>query len=66
MMTGSSNRAGSLTRSTVSWKLDRGPKNGMNCFGKLSLEDGQSRVPAPPHMMTGVMRLVMFGGSSWG
>src|SRR5215218_4013925 len=31
----------------------------MNCFGKLSRDDGQSRVPAPPHMMTGVMRLII-------
>src|SRR5215207_10245357 len=31
----------------------------MNCFGKLSRDEGQSRVPAPPHMITGVMRLII-------
>jgi hypothetical protein len=25
----------------------------MNCFGMLSRDSGQTRVPAPPHMMTG-------------
>jgi hypothetical protein len=27
----------------------------MNCFGMLSRDAGHSRVPAPPHMMTGMI-----------
>jgi hypothetical protein len=25
----------------------------MNCFGMVSRDSGHTRVPAPPHMMTG-------------
>jgi hypothetical protein len=25
----------------------------MNCFGRVSRDSGQTRVPAPPHMITG-------------
>jgi hypothetical protein len=25
----------------------------MNCFGKVSRDSGHTRVPAPPHMITG-------------
>jgi hypothetical protein len=30
----------------------------MNCFGMVSREAGQTRVPAPPHMMTGIILLI--------
>src|ERR1700730_18865940 len=33
----------------------------MNCFGRLSRDSGQTRVPAPPHMMTG--RILTFSRS---
>src|SRR3977135_895993 len=35
------------------WKVECGPTREMNCFGRLSRDSGQTRVPAPPHMMTG-------------
>ncbi len=40
-------------RLAVTWKLDRSSSSGMNCFGMLSRDAGHSRVPEPPHMMTG-------------
>jgi hypothetical protein len=30
-----------------------------NCFGMLSRESGHSRAPAPPHLMTGTIRVGM-------
>ena len=30
----------------------------MNCFGIFSREAGQTRVPAPPHMITGIILLI--------
>ena len=29
--------------------------SGTNCFGMLSRETGHKRVPAPPHMITGII-----------
>jgi hypothetical protein len=51
---GRANRAGSATRASVCWKVERSPISGMNCFGMLSRETGHSRVPAPPHISTGI------------
>ena len=31
------------------------PTRETNCFGLLSRETGHSRVPAPPHMITGMI-----------
>jgi hypothetical protein len=31
------------------------PTNETNCLGMLSRETGHKRVPAPPHMITGVI-----------
>jgi hypothetical protein len=47
----------SETRVSVSWKVERAPNNGRNCFGRPSREAGHSRVPAPPHMIRGMIRL---------
>ena len=47
---------GSATRCAAAWKVDRSPSRGMNCFGKLSREAGQSLVPEPPHMITGKIK----------
>jgi hypothetical protein len=33
--------------------VDRVPISGMNCLGKVSRDSGHTRVPAPPHMVTG-------------
>jgi hypothetical protein len=57
MTIGRSNNFASETRFSVSWNVDRAPNNGRNCFGRTSLEAGQSRVPAPPHMISGIIRL---------
>src|SRR6266481_5688404 len=57
MTIGRSNKAGSETRVSVSWNVDRAPNNGRNCFGRTSREAGHSRVPAPPHMISGTIRL---------
>jgi hypothetical protein len=35
------------------WKVDCVPISGMNCFGRVSRDSGHTRVPAPPHMITG-------------
>ena len=56
MTIGRPNTAASDTRSIVSWKVERDPSSGRNCFGRPSREDGHSRVPAPPHMTSGTMR----------
>jgi hypothetical protein len=47
----------SETLSRVSAKVERPATKGKNCFGVLSRDSGQSRTPAPPHNITGVMRL---------
>src|SRR5436305_12235343 len=57
MTIGRSNSALSETRTSVSWKVERAPNSGKNCFGRTSREAGHSRVPAPPHMIRGIMRL---------
>jgi hypothetical protein len=31
----------------------------MNCLGKLSRDSGHMRAPAPPHMITGLILVVM-------
>src|SRR5258706_10252344 len=59
MTTGRSNRAASDTRRIVSWNVERAPNNGRNCLGWTSREAGHSRVPAPPHMMSGIIRRVI-------
>src|SRR6266481_5668548 len=56
MTIGRSNKAGSETRVSVSWNVERAPNNGKNCFGRTSREAGHSRVPAPPHMINGMIR----------
>jgi hypothetical protein len=42
---------------SVPWNVERAPNSGRNCFGRTSREAGHSRVPAPPHMMRGIIRL---------
>jgi hypothetical protein len=39
----------------VSWKVDSAPNSGRNCLGRFSREAGHSRVPAPPHMIRGMI-----------
>src|ERR1700688_1863834 len=56
MTPGRSNSAASDTLSSVSWKVERVPNNGKNCLGWTSREAGHSRVPAPPHMIRGMIR----------
>src|ERR1700736_5416118 len=57
MTTGRSNSAVSETRRIVSWNVERAPNRGRNCLGWTSREAGHSRVPAPPHMIRGIIRL---------
>src|SRR3954471_15246214 len=59
MTIGRANSAASETRSSVSWKVECVPNSGRNCFGRTSREAGHSRVPAPPHMIRGMIRLVI-------
>src|ERR1700704_420015 len=59
MTTGRSNSVVSDTRRIVSWNVERAPNNGRNCLGWTSREAGHSRVPAPPHMMRGIIRRVI-------
>src|SRR6187402_460565 len=56
MTMGRSNSEASETRNSVSWKVERAPNSGKNCFGRTSREAGHSRVPAPPHMINGIIR----------
>ena len=58
MTTGGSKIRASPTSSTIDWKVDRSPISGMNCLGRLSRDSGQTRVPEPPHMMTGWILIV--------
>ena len=51
---GRANKAGSATLRTVSWKVDSVPNSGRNCFGRF-LRAPHSRVPAPPHMIRGMI-----------
>src|SRR5450759_1947864 len=57
MTIGRSNSVASDTRRSVSWNVERTPNNGKNCLGWTSREAGHSRVPAPPHMISGTIRL---------
>src|ERR1700716_151945 len=57
MTIGRSNSSASDTRRIVFWNVERTPNNGKNCFGRTSREAGHSRVPAPPHMIRGTIRL---------
>ena len=42
-------------RASTCWKVDILSDKGTNCLGMLSRETGHSRVPAPPHMITGMI-----------
>jgi len=55
MIIGRPNMAGSPTRRTVSWNVEYRLNSGRNCFGLPSREAGQRRVPAPPHMINGMI-----------
>src|SRR5215217_3690308 len=55
MTMGRSNSVGSDTRMIVFWNVERAPNSGKNCFGCTSRDAGHSRVPAPPHMMSGTI-----------
>src|ERR1700761_6254936 len=57
MEIGRSNSVASETRASVSWKVERAPNKDRNCLGRTSREAGHSRVPAPPHMTNGMIRL---------
>src|SRR6187397_1327972 len=59
MMTGRSNRSASETRNSVSWNVERAPNKDRNCLGCTSRDAGHSRVPAPPHMIRGIIRRVI-------
>ena len=49
--------AGSPTRRAVAWNVDSDASTSRaNCLGMLSREIGHSRVPEPPHKITGRMR----------
>jgi len=43
-------------RASTWWNVDPCPTSGTNCLGTLSRETGHSRVPAPPHMITGMIK----------
>ena len=53
MTIGRPNSAGSETRCMVAWNVECGPNSGRNCLGRPSRDAGHSRVPAPPHMISG-------------
>jgi hypothetical protein len=50
---GGANRPSRVTRSSTCWKVEDVPISGTNCFGIFSRDTGHSRVPAPPHKITG-------------
>ncbi len=56
--TAGSKIARSETTSTIDWMVDRSPISGMNCLGRLSRDSGQTRVPEPPHIITGWILLI--------
>src|SRR5271170_2536060 len=58
MTTAGSKIARSETTSTIDWKVDRSPISGMNCLGRLSRDSGQTRIPEPPHIITGWILLI--------
>jgi hypothetical protein len=53
-----------LTRLAVAWKVDCSSNKGMNCFGMLSRDAGHSRVPEPPHIITGRIKVFAEGTCS--
>src|SRR5215475_15010522 len=53
------NNSGSEMRPSTCWNVDPSPTRETNCFGMLSRETGHSRVPAPPHMITGTIFVAM-------
>jgi hypothetical protein len=55
MTTGLPKPGWSLKRSTVNWNVDRPSNSGNKCFGIESRDAGHSLVPAPPHMMVGLI-----------
>src|ERR1700754_1590021 len=57
MTIGRANSFASETRNSVSWNVERAPNSARNCFGRTSREAGHSLVPAPPHMISGTIRL---------
>ena len=50
---------GPTTRVAVSCSMVRSLEIGSNCLGKLSRDNGQSRVPEPPERITGRMLLTL-------
>src|SRR5262249_10115142 len=52
---GRANSSGSDMRPSTCWNVDACPTKGTNCLGMLSRETGHSRVPTPPHMITGII-----------
>src|SRR6202165_877237 len=56
MTIGRSNSVPSDTRKSVFWNVERAPNKGRNCLGWTSRQAGHSRVPAPPHMIGGIIR----------
>jgi hypothetical protein len=59
MTIGDANSSWSVTRVKTCWKVEREPTSGVNCFGRLSRDTGHKRVPAPPHIMTGVINSII-------
>jgi hypothetical protein len=55
MTIGRPNKLGSEIRPSACWNVDPSPTSETNCLGMLSRETGHSRVPAPPHMITGMI-----------
>src|SRR5208337_273286 len=62
MTTGGSKIARSPTMPTIDWKVDWSPISGMNCLGRLSRDSGQTRVPEPPHIITGRIFVIASSG----
>ena len=56
MTIGRSNSSRSAMRSSTCWKVERASTSATNCLGMLSRDTGHSRVPAPPHMITGTIK----------
>jgi hypothetical protein len=55
-------KAGSTSRCSVAWKVERpSSSSGMNCFGMVSRDSGQRRVPEPPAMTRGTIFAAMKG-----
>src|SRR3546814_4392658 len=58
-------KPGPAANCTALWNRVCSPSKRTNCLGRLCRDDGQSRVPEPPHRMTGVINaLFPFGCSS--